>query len=247
MKKLFFALFLILISNVNAQIDEDFNNGIDFKGGGVEPFWSLKIDEEKGMYFELAGNELKFETDAPIVKPTDKMSGRIYTAESEKFNLRVTILKETCSDGMSDLQYPYSLKVSITRKGYKEIREFTGCGNYTYNPLLNDIWALVNFKGKDIKGYKGLNTKPYMEIHISESKIMGNASCNEFFGNAEVIGDKISFGDKMTQTKMNCSEMNLEIDFLWALSGKIYKYKIEKMKLYLTENDSVIMEFNKMD
>ena len=247
MKKLIFILLVLLVSSVYSQNDDDFTNGIDFVGIGTEPFWSLKIDVEKGIFFNSAGDEFKLETGIPKIKPAEDKACVTYIAESEKFNLKVQIEKDSCGDGMSDIIYPYSVKITITRIGYKEIREFSGCGNYTFNPLLNDIWALVNFKGTDIKDFKNLKSRPYMEIHIRENRIYGNASCNEFSGTAEVTGDKIIFGDHITRTKMNCEEMNLETDFLNALSGKTLNYKIEKLKLYLSENDKVIMEFNKID
>ncbi|MFA5405075.1 MAG: META domain-containing protein [Ignavibacteria bacterium] len=246
MKKLLFVLLVLFVTSAYSQ-DDDFNNGIDFSGVGTEPFWSLKIDIEKGISFNTSGDELKIETGIPESTSGNNKSGIIYSAESEKFNVKVRINKESCNDGMSDNPYPYSVKVTITRKGYKEIREFSGCGNYTYNSLLNDIWALVNFKGTDIKDIKDLNSKPYIEIHIKENKIGGNASCNEFYGTVEVMGDKIVIADYITQTKMNCSEMNFEMNFLQALSGKTLQYKIEKLKLYLISNGETIMEFNKMD
>lgn len=247
MKKLIFIFFLLFASGVYCQTEDDFNKGVDFSGAGTEPFWSLKIDIEKGISFESLGDELKIETGIPTVSNSDNITSTVYSAESEIFNMKVRVSKEPCSDGMSDNNYAYAVKVTITRKGYKEIREFSGCGNYTYNPLLNDIWALTNFKGKSIKEYSGLKSHPYMEIHINDNKILGNASCNEFSGALEVRGDKIVIDDKITRTKMNCDEMILEMDFLNALSGKTLFYKIEKMKLYLIENGETIMEFNKMD
>lgn len=247
MKNLFFVLLLLFCSFAYSQTSDDSNTDYDFKGFGTEPFWTIKIDLEKGMFFDVAGDELKIETGIPNVTFSDNKTHTIYSAESDIFNIKVRVTKESCVDGMSDNKYPYSVKISITRKGYKEIREFSGCGNYNFNPVINDIWALAVFKDKNIKDIKGLQTRPYLEIHTNENKIYGNASCNEFYGTAEVIGNKIFFGSQITLTKMNCSEMNLEMDFIQALSGKIYKYKIEKLKLYLINDDNVIMEFNKMD
>lgn len=247
MKKLLLFSLLLLTSTLYSQNDDDFNNGIDFRGGGTETFWGIKIDIEKGIYFDMLGDELKIETGIPKTIPTNDNICVVYTAESEKHCLQVIISKETCNDGMSDIQYQYSVKTTITRKEDKEKLEFSGCGNYIFHPLLNDIWALVKFKGKEINEFKNIKSRPYIEIHIKENRIFGNASCNEFYGTVEIIGDKIIFDDHITRTKMNCDEMNLEIEFLQAISGKTLWYKIEKMKLYLMENSEVFMEFNKMD
>ena len=59
-----------------------------------------------------------------------------------------------------------------------------------------------------------------------------------------VEGDKISFSD-ITTTKMFCVDVD-ETSFLTALS-KANKYKIEKMRLYLFEDDKEVLVFKKID
>ena len=63
-------------------------------------------------------------------------------------------------------------------------------------------------------------------------------------GSMNVEGDKISFSD-ITTTKMFCVYVD-ETSFLTALS-KANKYKIEKMRLYLFEDDKEVLVFKKID
>lgn len=246
MKRLLFFLFVLLVSSVNSQDDENFKNGIDFVGSGTEPFWGIKIDFEKGIFFNSADGELKFETGVPKTTEINETE-IICVAKTKKYDVKVQICKDSCNDGMSDIIYPYSVKVFITEVGKKETIELSGCGNFTFDYRLNDIWALDKFKDSEIKKDLNLKTQPYIEIHIRENRIGGNTGCNEFWGVAEVRGEKILIGNKFTLTKIACDDNGFESDFISALSGKTLNYKIEKLKLYLSENDKVIMEFHKID
>ena len=63
-------------------------------------------------------------------------------------------------------------------------------------------------------------------------------------GKVKVEGSTILFSDIVT-TKMFCPDVD-EVDFLSAL-GKANNYKIEKMKLYLYEDDHELLVFQKVD
>ncbi|MCX6163853.1 MAG: META domain-containing protein [Ignavibacteriae bacterium] len=247
MKYLLIIIFILLVSTVYSQDEADFKNGIDFVGSGTEPFWGIKIDFEKGIFFNSAGDELKFETGIPVPLTAHGNSEVTFTADAEKYKVKVQICKDSCNDGMSDIIYPYSVKVFITEVGKKKTKELSGCGSYTFDHRLNDIWALDKFKDSEIKKDSQSKTRPYIEIHIRENRIGGSTGCNEFWGLAEVMGDKITISNKFTLTKIACDDDGFESNFINALSGKTLNYKIEKLKLYLIENDIVIMEFNKID
>jgi len=245
MKKLLIILLALFVSSVYSQGMDDFKNGIDFAGTGTEPFWGIKIDIEKGMFFNSAGDELKFETGIPQVTQINDTE-TVYTAKSKIYEVKAQITKCSCSDGMSDNISPYSVKIYITETG-KETKMLSGCGNYLFDYCLDDIWALDKFKGVEIKKEQYSKTKPYIYIKIIEQRIGGNTGCNDFWGTTEIRGDKIVISNKITLTKMACDDMGFESDFINAMSGKILSYKIEDLKLYLIENGTVIMEFHKVD
>jgi uncharacterized membrane protein len=84
---------------------------------GTEPFWDLQISEaEQGIFYQDAGAEsgLIF----PWVAPTVRGNTWTYQTPSRdgKRQLRLTIKKEACSDGMSDTPYRYSATLQIDRE-----------------------------------------------------------------------------------------------------------------------------------
>ncbi|HEY6437575.1 MAG TPA: META domain-containing protein [Ignavibacteriaceae bacterium] len=114
----------------------------------------------------------------------------------------------------------------------------------TTNPLINDIWALEFLKGVDYQPKSSTQERPIIEIYLNDRKVTGNTGCNSMNGSVVVEEDQIQFSDIIT-TKKFCSE-SIEQEFLIAL-GMVNNYKIEKLKLYLYEDDQEIMIFQKID
>ena len=121
---------------------------------------------------------------------------------------------------------------------------FCTSSSETTNPLVNDIWALEFLKGVDYHPTPSSKERPIIEIHLKDKKVIGNTGCNSMNGTVVVQGSQIEFSDIVT-TEMFCSE-SIEQDFLIAL-GMVNNYKVEKLKLYLYENDEEIMIFQKID
>ena len=246
MKQLFLVLFLLLALSARSQDDADFKKGIDFVGLGTEPFWSVKIDDEKSVSFDMMSNEIKFKTGKPeITNPDDKSI--TYTASNKKYFIRIDIKKDSCGDGMSDKIYPYSVKIKITTIKTDKIKELSGCGYFTCNTRINDIWALDKFNGEKLNKELFSKTKPYIEINIAQNRIGGNSGCNEFWSYMELRGDKIFIKNNFTMTKMFCDDNGFEMNFIGALSGKTLVYKIKGLKLTFIENGKIVMEFHKID
>jgi heat shock protein HslJ len=73
-------------------------------------------------------------------------------------------------------------------------------------------------------------------------KINGNAGCNSFFGSFELKADNgISFG-KMGSTMMACKDMQLESQFLEALT-KANTYSIIGNQLTISKDNAVLAKF----
>ena len=117
-------------------------------------------------------------------------------------------------------------------------------GNGSADPLLHDIWVVQSINGAAYSRVEGQDLHPTLEIYLSEKRFLGNTGCNNMNGSMNVEGDKISFSD-ITTTKMFCVDVD-ETGFLTALS-KANKYKIEKMRLYLFEDDKEVLVFKKID
>ena len=120
----------------------------------------------------------------------------------------------------------------------------TSSNETTTNPLIEDIWALEFLKGVNYQPDSNTQEQPIIEIHLKDNTVSGNTGCNSMNGAVIVEEDQIQFSDIIT-TKKFCSD-SIEQEFLIAL-GMVNNYKIEKLKLYLYENDNEIMILNKID
>ena len=93
--------------------------GIDFYGVGNEPFWNIEIDNEKMILFKLAAWQKP--VIVPIEKPNIYRDSTVYIIP-DSTRLRITIINEFCSDGMSDFLYEQKIQVRYKGQLYK------GCG-----------------------------------------------------------------------------------------------------------------------
>jgi len=115
-----YALVKRDMADMNPSWKEKQNEGIDFIGVGNEPFWNIEIDDEKMVTFKLA--DWKKPVTADAVQPIFSKDSTIYNLTANKNNLRVIILSQFCSDGMSDMLYQYKVIVNYKGSVYK------GCG-----------------------------------------------------------------------------------------------------------------------
>lgn len=245
MKKLSVLLVLLIFQIAFSQEDKDFKDGYDFSAFGTEPFWNAKINEEKEISFSSLADGTSFTTGIPEYTVISK-NEFAYAATSDKYSIKIFITKSECSDGMSDNTYPYAVKVNLTEKSSDRQTELKGCGYFTYDYRLDDIWVLDKLKGSEFSK-KDYTTRPYMELKIKDSRIGGNAGCNTFLGKIEIKGHKILFSKNMNITKMACDEMKLEWDFINTFSGKTLKYAVDGGKLYFYEDGNTVMQFYRTD
>lgn len=110
--------------------------------------------------------------------------------------------------------------------------------------LLHDIWALESIQGEQIIIDDTIKNLPVLEIYVEDERVHGNTSCNTINGKVKIDGSKITFHDIIT-TEMACPG-NVEEKFLSALN-KTSNYRIEKMRLYLFDEEKELLVFKKID
>lgn len=110
--------------------------------------------------------------------------------------------------------------------------------------MLHDIWVLESIDGQTYSRAENQSLHPTVEIYLAEERFSGNTGCNNMNGKLTVDGSSISFSDIVT-TKMFCDGVD-ETSFLTNLE-KANNYKIEKMRLYLFEDEKEILVFKKID
>jgi heat shock protein HslJ len=115
----------------------------------------------------------------------------------------------------------------------------TSC-NSTKTPMktantLEGTWELNYITGPRI-AFEGLypNKKPTINFDLKENKVAGNNSCNQYFGNLLIDGNKINFKDaKMGSTMMACQG-----------SGEtIYMKTLDKIDSYSISEDGKTLNF----
>lgn len=89
--------------------------------GGTEPFWSIKFNQTGAKYSAYVGAP-----EITLVYEIKESNGNTFSiTANDHENMEsffITIKKETCSDGMSEKSYPYSIEIK------KDNGTLYGCG-----------------------------------------------------------------------------------------------------------------------
>ncbi len=114
---------------------------------------------------------------------------------------------------------------------------------------LNDIWVLEALEGEGLRDSEltGINSRPILEIHVTQSRYMGNDGCNTLNGALQKLDDtRLAFGPA-AGTDMACPDMDLPEQFQEALS-RVRSYRLQNLNLtLLDENGLEILRFRKTD
>ncbi|MFI2741410.1 META domain-containing protein [Zhouia sp. PK063] len=215
----------------------------DFIARGNEPFWNLKIDFDQQMVF-TSPNTNKITT--PVPKPNQAQDALItnFKAASQNGSLDITITKQPCVDSMKGDTLAYKVTVRAKSKNDNDFTTFEGCGYYTGNYRLHDIWVLKTLNGKLITDNENVKM-PNIELNLITEKVYGFGGCNRLTGNIAVTTKKLKF-DMLATTKMSCAQDAMETEFLQAISGKTFEYNIKHLELTLKDEQNTLV-FKKVD
>ena len=90
--------------------------------GGTEPFWGIKITKQALTFTPMGGEKLNL----PIVfnKTSDNNTkiAAIYAKKQGEQVMAILQKVRSCSDGMSDIDYPYSISAVINNQQF-----YSGC------------------------------------------------------------------------------------------------------------------------
>ena len=257
MKKILSLLLLFMIitscksvtgkdSNTVSSVpstEEDFH--YYFKASGNEPFWSIKLGNEKVIFTSLIpGKENITFSSAEPVKAMDA-NVKMYKVSNEKTTATITIQQLDCQDSMSGAISPYSAKVEIRNNSELQTQKLTGCGKYLTDYRLHDIWVL-----EELNGYKVFITDfqkefPRVEINSAENRFSGFGGCNSMTGQIFFEKDVLRFS-KVVSTLMACPQGNKEGEFLKALQAAT-TYSIGDNRLTLSNPSTKLIVFKKVD
>nr|WP_297782650.1 META domain-containing protein [uncultured Allomuricauda sp.] len=219
-------------------------DGSYFKATGTEPFWGLKIYDDKV--------ELQTMEDTITTPPSEAIKAQdgnisMYRIQTEATLMDVIISHKECTNAMSGEVFPYTVTVSYKSTGGGETIVYEGCGSYITDYRLHDIWVLEEMKGAPIskEDFDGRDV-PNMEININNNRFSGFSGCNRMTGSLFYEQDVLRF-TQIASTRMACPSMDKENEFLTALQGST-SYKVENNRLYLSnESEENLLVFKKID
>jgi heat shock protein HslJ len=108
-------------------------------------------------------------------------------------------------------------------------------------PIQNTYWKLDEVGGQKVSTPEG-QREAHMVLTLQESKVRGNAGCNNFFGTYTLDGDSLGFG-QMGSTMMACLDgMETEAAFLAALESTD-RYTISGLILQLYKGETLLAKF----
>jgi len=215
-----------------------------FKATGTEPFWGLKVKENR---VEL--NMMEDTIITPHTTPIKAQDANIsmYRIQTEAVSMDVIIAHKECTNAMSGEKSPYTVTIAYKYTGEEETHALEGCGSYITDYRLHDIWVLEEMDGQAVTkdDFNGRDV-PNMEIDIKTNRFSGFAGCNRMTGGLFFEKDLLRFTNAAS-TKMACPNMEAESTFLKNLQSGT-TYKIENNRLYLSNGSQEnLLIFKKID
>jgi heat shock protein HslJ/uncharacterized membrane protein len=187
---LFAGLLALLAAPASAQ--EQSSEGEIYTAHGTEPFWGLTFEDGKMIWSDPEG--VRIEVNRP--RPVTRNGAHVYRTP----RLTVEISHEgRCSDGMSDYEYPDTVRVRFGRSQHG--RGLEGCGGGILPPatLAGTSWAIVDIDGAQVGG------EAY-ELQFDEAgRLSGRAGCNRFSGPYTQRGRTLTPGATIA-TRMACPD-----------------------------------------
>lgn len=101
------------------------------------------------------------------------------------------------------------------------------------NSRIHDIWIGIRINGSPLDR---MTAAPRLEINLTEMKIFGNDSCNEYSGSIDRVSDvALSFGT-IASTRKLCTNMERANTFNQAMT-QVVSYRLEGLNLILLDNN----------
>ncbi|WP_318310754.1 META domain-containing protein [Flagellimonas crocea] len=219
-------------------------DGSYFKATGTEPFWGLKLYDDK---VELKTMEDTITTPPSKAIVAQDSNLKMFRIQTEATQMDIIISYKECTNAMSGEVFPYTVTVSYKSTGADETQVYEGCGSYLTDYRLHDIWVLEKMKGSTVSkdDFNGRDV-PNMEINSNSNLFSGFSGCNRMRGSFYYEKDILRF-TQIASTRMACPSMDKETEFLTALRAST-TYKIENNRLHLSNpSEENLLVFKKID
>ena len=226
-------------TTVQNNMQSKFREGIEFYGTGAD--WSISLDVDSDFVFKRADGFVFSTPAVQAVKAQDANVSR-YRAQVESGEMIVQLYGQECINSATGQKLPYKVTVEIKRGIDTAFQHFEGCGQFTFDERIHDIWALQKLNDQQVSGAN----LPYMEFNSTEGKVFGKTGCNNFSSKASFKGNTVTLGPAAVTRKF-CPNAPFESEFLKALLPGEIGYTIDNKKLVLSRAGKEIMVFKKVD
>ena len=196
--------------------EPDLAGPILYKALGNEPGWSLTVRSARMDYAGDYG-EVKIAEPTP---PNFRAAHGTYRSGK----LQLTISAGPCSDGMSDLIYRQTVRVTA------DGRTVSGCGGGTIaaSTLAGTNWAVTAVNGRPTP------VQGDYYVQFSEAVLSAKFGCNAMGGKYRMNGDHLSVA-ALEQTAMGCPEPSAtferEASVIFRSNVRVEKIGGERLRL----------------
>ena len=215
-----------------------------FKGTGSTPDWELQLTENTIQFkLKTVDSEVyNFPLPEPILAADANV--KMYKAETEAAHIKLQISMGDCIDSDSKT-HPYAISIDFKQNTKTDFTSYKGCGEYITDIRLHDIWVLESINDDMVSPEQFGKELPNIEIYAKDNRFLGYAGCNTMSGTVFSEQSKIRFTQIVTTRKM-CASTNNEALFLKALERST-QFKVENLRLYLSNPDGNTLTFKKVD
>ncbi len=201
-------------------------SGAVFYALGNEPFWSLDWIRGKGWVFKTADGPEFFFPETAAIYLTDSGLIRYQIGDRGNF-LRVNLYEDPCNDGMSEAPFDFRTEVLIATKGADKAKRFSGCGSFTADTRLHNIWAFDKLDGEVLKVSDYPRGGPTLELNLSTHLVYGYDGCNRFSGRISAKPGAICF-EAMAGTLMACAGDLVGYRAATLLANQSFEYQFDE-------------------
>ena len=192
MKTVFLTIILaVLATGGAASAQPPAPEGEVYSAHGTEPFWGLAFEDGRMIYTDPDGARI----DVPRPRPTTTRAG-VHVYRTPRMTVEISH-EGRCNDGMSEYEYPDTVRVRFGRN--RTGGALQGCGGGMLPPvtLAETNWLIVDINGSIVGG------ETYQLNFDGQGRLSGQAGCNRFSGPYTQSGHRLTPGP-IVATRMAC-------------------------------------------
>lgn len=210
--------------------------GTDLFASGAEPVnWTLEMDFDGYFNFQ-ADDGTKTISTAVKATPVMDIAAKSYRTTSGYGPMEIMVYHQSCKLNGKEL----SKKVEVTVNN----KRYFGCGQLIYDYRLNNQWIVdsIGLEKQLTSMYD--KTLPWIDFNLETNRVSGNNGCTSFNGPAEIIGNRVMFGN-ISVNKSACNSIKFDSIVNKLFSNQIAQYIIQEDRLILLLVDDSKMVFKK--